>query len=268
MSDRLERGFHAPAGSSGPSRGAGCSHSLGTCDLAAVLRAFAFWIPVLRSLSCPLMSCPARIAVVVLLGAGLANSATSPNSLTAVEARQGFELLFNGQDLRGWDGDPELWSVDAGSIVGSSDARPLRKNSFLVSEREFRDFKLRFEVRLRNGNSGMQFRSERIERWTVRGYQLDFASGKGWGNLHGEGLPGGLILDGWEGKAEFVVRQGWNRVEIHCQQHRIRVAVNGLVVNDVLDPGALAGVLAMQLHRGEAMRVEFRNIRILQLPAD
>ena len=225
-------------------------------------------MPVLKSLPQRLISVPARIALAALLGTGSANPATSLNSLTAVEAQQGFELLFNGQDLEGWDGDPELWSVHAGSIVGSSDARPLRRNSFLISDREFGDFKLRLEVRLRNGNSGMQFRSERTGRWSVRGYQLDFASGKGWGNLHGEGLPGGLILDGWEGKAEFVVRQGWNRIEIRCQQHRIRASVNGLVVNDVLDPGALAGVLAMQLHRGEAMRVELRNIRILQLPAD
>ena len=268
MGDRIERRFHAPAGSSGPSRGAGSSRSLGPCGLAALLRVFALWIAVLTSLSRALISGPAWIAAAGLLGTGSLNPATSLNSLTTVEAQEGFELLFNGQDLQGWDGDPELWSVHAGSIVGSSDLRPLRRNSFLVSDREFADFKLRFEVRLRNGNSGMQFRSEPIDRWTVRGYQLDFASGKGWGNLHGEGLPGGLILDGWEGKAEFVVRQGWNRVEIHCRQHRIRIAVNGLVVNDVLDPGALAGVLAMQLHRGEAMRVEFRNIRILQLPAD
>ena len=268
MGDRFESRIRPRAGSSGPSRGTGSSRSLGTCDLAALRRAFASWIPVVKSLSRALISGPVWIVTTALLGTGAANPATCLNSLPAVEARQGFELLFNGRDLQGWDGDPELWSVHAGSIVGSSDARPLERNSFLVSDREFGDFKLRFEVRLRNGNSGMQFRSERIERWTVRGYQLDFAGGKGWGNLHGEGLPGGLILDGWQGKAEFVVRQGWNRVEIHCQQHRIRVAVNGLVVNDVLDPGALAGVLAMQLHRGEAMRVEFRNIRILQLPAD
>ncbi len=114
----------------------------------------------------------------------------------------------------------------------------------------------------------MQFRSERTEGWTVRGYQADLASGKGWGSLHAEGLPGGLILDGWMDKAEFVVRQGWNRIEIRCRQHRIRISVNGLVVNDVLDPGPLEGVLGMQLHRGEAMRVEFRNIRILELTSD
>ena len=206
------------------------------------------------------------IAAPLLAALALAwpGAATEP---TRRELADGFVPLFNGVDLSGWDGDPSLWSVTGGSIVGSTDGRPLTANSFLVSEREFGDFVLRFEVKLRNGNSGMQFRSERTERWTVRGYQADFASGKGWGNLHGEGLPRGLILDGWQDRAEHVVGAGWNRIEILCKGYRIRISVNGIVTNDVLDPGALTGVLAMQLHRGEPMRVEFRHIRIRTLGA-
>ena len=179
---------------------------------------------------------------------------------------EAYQSLFNGRDLTGWDGDPALWRVENGVIVGSTDGRPLVQNSFLISEQSYSDFDLRLEVKLRNGNSGVQFRSERTSGWTVRGYQLDLATGKGWGNLHGEGLPGGLILDGWQDKAEFLVRPGWNRIAVRCEGHRIRIWVNGTVVNDVLDPGALEGVLAMQLHRGEPMRVEYRNIRLLALP--
>ena len=192
----------------------------------------------------------------------------NPNSLTREETLLGFQSLFNGKDLRDWDGDPALWSVQRGVILGSSDGSPLRENSFLVSRREYTDFELRFEVKLRNGNSGMQFRSERFGVWQVRGYQLDFAAGKGWGNLHGEGLPGGLILDGWQDKAEFAVRSEWNEVSLRCEGNRIRIWVNGVVVNDVVDPGATRGVLALQLHRGEAMQVEFRNIRILEIPSE
>jgi len=150
--------------------------------------------------------------------------------------------------------------------VGSTDGRPLRANSFLISGQSFGDFELRFEVRLRNGNSGMQFRSERTSGWTVRGYQADLAEGKAGRNVQGEGLAGGLILDGWQDKSEFLVRPGWNRVAVRCEGHRIRIRVNGTVVTDVLDPGALEGVLAMQLHRGEPMRVDYRRIRVLRLP--
>lgn len=187
--------------------------------------------------------------------------------LAPQERSVGYEPIFNGTDLTGWDGDPELWKVAGGVIVGSTDGQPLKHNSFLISKGTYRDFELRFEVRLRNGNSGMQFRSERTGSWTLRGYQADFADGKGWGNLHGEGLPRGLILDGWQNKSEFVVRRTWNSVWIRCEGHRIQITVNGLLVNDVLDPGALSGLVGMQLHRGEAMRVEFRNLRILRLPS-
>lgn len=209
-----------------------------------------------------------RVAPLVAFATVLQVLAPAVEGLSPSEIGEGFRPLFNGIDLRGWDGDPALWRVERGVIVGSTDGRPLQTNSFLISDRRYSDFVLRFEVRVRNGNSGMQFRSERQGGWVVRGYQADFAVGKGWGNLHGEGLPGGLILDGWQNKAEFVVRPGWNRLEVLCQGYRIRIAVNGRTVTDVLDPGAREGVFAMQLHRGEAMRVEFRDIRILELPSE
>ena len=198
--------------------------------------------------------------------AASATGAPRANGPTPYEAAEGYEAIFNGKDLTGWDGDSDLWTVQDGVIIGSTDGRPLTRNSFLITDELFSDFELRFDVRLRNGNSGMQFRSQRKSGWTVRGYQADLAEGKGWGNLHGEGLPGGLILDGWQNKSEFLVRPGWNRIAIRCEGHRIRISVNGSLVNDVLDPGALEGVFAMQLHRGEPMKVEFRNVRVLRLP--
>ena len=197
------------------------------------------------------------------MAAGTAES--GPDSSSPAETALGYEAIFNGRNLQGWDGDPELWTVSQGAIVGSTDGRPLRRNSFLISEERFGDFELRFEASLRNGNSGMQFRSKRAGNWSIRGYQADLALGKAWGSLHGEGLPGGLILDGWQDKSEFIVKSGWNRVAIRCEGHRIRIWVNGEVTTDVLDPGALEGVFAMQLHRGEPMQVRFRNIRVLRI---
>ena len=187
------------------------------------------------------------------------------NRLSEDEARQGYELLFNGRDLHGWDGDPELWRVERGLIVGSTDARPLRENSFLISLREFADFELRFEVRLRNGNKRHAV-PQRAHRWLDRARLSGrLCRRQGLGQSTRRGSARGLILDGWQDKAEFVARAGWNSVTLRCEGHRIRISVNGLQVNDVLEPGSLAGVVAMQLHRGEAMRVEYRNIRILEL---
>ncbi len=206
--------------------------------------------------------------MLALIGLATATTAAEFNTLSDEERLQRYELLFNGKNLQGWDGDASLWSVQNGVIVGSTDGHPLQDNSFLVSLEEYDDFILRFEVNLRNNNSGMQFRSKRFDNWVVRGYQLDLAEGKGWGNLHGEGLEGGLILDGWQGKSENIVKVGWNQVELYCLGHRIRISINGLVVNDALDPGALKGVFALQLHRGDGMRVEYRNIRIRKLKTE
>ncbi len=203
--------------------------------------------------------------VPILLAVAAAAAAGAHNVLAPDERRQGVELLFNGRDLAGWEGDPALWSVEDGKIVGSTDGAPLATNSFLVFGREYADFELEFEVKLRNGNSGVQFRSERLPDGAVRGYQADIAEGKGWGSLHGERLPGGLIMDGWQGKAEHGVRPGWNHVAIYCRGHHIRIAVNGRVMTDVRDPGALHGVFALQLHRGPPMRVEYRNLKLRRL---
>lgn len=205
--------------------------------------------------------------VPILLAVAAAAAAGDHNVLAPDERRQGVELLFNGRDLDGWEGDPALWSVEDGKIVGSTDGAPLASNSFLIFGKEYADFEIEFEVKLRNGNSGVQFRSERLPDGAVRGYQADIAEGKGWGSLHGERLPGGLIMDGWQGKAEHGVRPGWNHVAIYCRGHHIRIAVNGRVMTDVRDPGALRGVFALQLHRGPPMRVEYRNLKLRRLCA-
>ena len=208
------------------------------------------------------------LRVLILLPAALAIAGGGAhNVLTPGERRQGFELLFNGRDLAGWEGDPAMWFVENGKIVGSTDGAPLTTNSFLISQQEYSDFELDFDVKLRNGNSGVQFRSERLPDGVVRGYQADIAEGKGWGSLHGERLPGGLIMDGWQGKAEHLVRPGWNHVSIYCRGHHIRIAVNGRVMTDVRNPGALRGVFALQLHRGPPMRVEYRNLKLRRRPA-
>ena len=52
---------------------------------------------------------------------------------TSFAAEDGFKSLFNGKDLSGWQGNPELWSVRDGAITGVTKADPkLTHNTFLV----------------------------------------------------------------------------------------------------------------------------------------
>ncbi len=174
-----------------------------------------------------------------------------------------YEPLFNGKNLDGWDGDPRLWRVEDGAIVGSTEGVTLEANSFLITRRKFRNFDLKLEAKLRNHNSGIQFRSEALPGWSVRGLQADMAENNWWGSIYDERGTRGVIVNGWKGKAEMVVKPGdWNQYQIFCQGGLIQLQVNGLVTAELRDEPEREGVIALQLHRGPPMEVRFRNIRI------
>lgn len=198
------------------------------------------------------------------------------NRLTPQEKKEGYRLLFNGKNLDGWEGDPVLWSVQNGDIVGSSDGHPFKVNTFLIYKGQFSNFILKADIKLRNHNSGIQFRSEHMPGpgWIVRGYQAD-ASEVGpeksaWGNLYEERLRGRNIMktpdQGWLIGKSVVHHQGWNTYEILADGDHIRLTLNGVVTLDLHDNHASTGVIALQMHAGPEMRVEFRNIKIKVLP--
>jgi len=135
-------------------------------------------------------------------------------------------------------------------------------NSFLISKKPYRNFILRAEMKLRNHNSGIQFRSEALANWVVRGYQADAAEDNYWGNIYEE-KGRGTLVDGWKGKAEKVVKlKDWNDYEILCDGDHIRLTLNGLETADLHDSARLEGIIAFQLHQGPPMEVYFRNVRI------
>ena len=126
-----------------------------------------------------------RYALLGILTCGIV-SAKSPNKLTEQEQKEGYGLLFDGKRLDGWKGDAKLWSVRDGAIVGSTEGNKIPHNSFLISEEKFSDFVLRLDVKDRTHNSSVQFRTEELRGWVVRGYQADAAEGVWWGSLNGE----------------------------------------------------------------------------------
>ena len=205
-----------------------------------------------------------------LAAVALAWPAEAPNALTAGEKRESFTLLFNGKDLSGWDGEPGLWSVKDGAIVGSSDNHPVKHNTFLIYKGEFADFILRADIKLRNHNSGIQFRSQRKHDWVVTGYQAD-ASEVGeeksaWGNFYDEQGKGRNLMrtpdEGWL-KVKSQVRHGdWNRYEIVANGHRLILRLNGVETIDQEVEKTGAGVIAIQMHMGQPMEVQVRNIKL------
>jgi hypothetical protein len=198
------------------------------------------------------------------------------NVLTLEEQRQGYTLLFNGKDLAGWDGDKVLWSVKDGVITGCSDDHPFKVNTFLIYKEEFSDFALKADVRLRNFNSGIQFRSVHIPGpdWIVMGLQADASDEPGreaWGNFYEERGRSRTMMktpdEGWLKAKSVVDMHGWNHYEILAQGDHIRLTLNGVVTIDTHESKSRSGVIAFQLHGGKPMKVEFRDIKLRKLPA-
>ncbi len=125
------------------------------------------------------------ICVLLAVACSVCDSSTAADAPPTDET--GFVPLFNGRDLTGWDGDAKLWIVENGMLVGRSPG--IKYNDFLSTAKTYGDFILRFQVRLldNRGNSGVQFRSQRVPlpSHEVSGYQADISAGW-WGNLYDE----------------------------------------------------------------------------------
>jgi putative heme-binding domain-containing protein len=187
--------------------------------------------------------------------------------MTATEATTAY--LFNGKDLALWSGNPEVWSVEEGEIVGRT-TTGLAHNDFLISDLLAGDFHLRLEVKLvkDEGNSGIQFRSVPVGPGPVHheitGYQADVGPGW-WGKLYEENaraLLSDVSAESWVKKGE------WNVYDIWAVGSRVRTAINGRVSTDLDDPKGLArGQIALQVHSGGPTEVRFRNLVLELAPA-
>ena len=208
----------------------------------------------------PRASLPLLISLLLCHAALVA--ADKPNTLTRQEKKEGYLLLFNGKDLAGWEGDAALWSVKNGVLVGSTEGHKIAHNTFLITKSSYADLVLKLEVKLRNHNSGIQFRSKREPDYVVSGYQADAAENNWWGSLYEE-RGRGVLVNGWKGKGEKVVKAGdWNQYEITARGHHIQLKLNGVVTTELDDDKARDGIIALQLHQGPPMQVEFRNMKL------
>ncbi len=207
---------------------------------------------------------------------------------------EGFKSIFNGKDLTDWDGDPKFWSVADEAITGvTTKENPTNGNTFIVwTGGETGDFELRFDYKIVGGNSGVQYRSfglNKNDKYRIGGYQADFEAGKTYsGILYGEAFRGILANRGQktelvniDGKFQVKVtgkvgdsneiqskirHQDWNSYRIVAEGFTFRHYINDVQTIECVDNDETKrrarGVLALQLHAGPPMKVQFRNIRI------
>ena len=238
------------------------------------------------------------------LSLGLGLSALAADSLPPVPApaeAAGMKVLFNGKDLTGWDGDSRLWSVKDGVIHGETTKEvPAKGNTFLIlKDQKFGNFELRFTFRCNAANnSGVQYRSKHITEgkvgnaWIVRGYQHEIRNETKLPNVSGfiydeGGKRGRVCLAGekatWENGKKTVVAtlldaagfeklmklNEWNDVVIIAKGNHIQHFLNGTQILDFTDNdpqlALKEGVIALQLHAGNPMWTEFKNLRVKEL---
>jgi hypothetical protein len=190
----------------------------------------------------------------------------------------GFAPLFNGMDLTGWkqyQSDKENWSVEKGLLVCQG-----RGGGWLGTLRDYADFELRLEYRLKpGGNSGVYIRAP-VNGWISRdGMEIQILD-----DLH----PSYAKIDYYQytGSIYHVVppkRRAskpageWNAMAIRAKGRQVQVKLNGITIVDAdLDqcrkdpavakehPGLArnSGKIGLQSHTD---RVEFRNILVKEL---
>jgi hypothetical protein len=183
----------------------------------------------------------------------------------------GFQSLFDGKDLNGWEGNTGVFRIREGAIVGGSLAGPVPRNEYLCSERTYRDFELRLKVKLlgEDTNAGIQFRSERVPQSNeMLGYQADLGQ-QYWGALYDERRHKLLTGPSKEDQLKLFRPNDWNDYVIRAEGSRIQLWLNGKKTVDYTELDATIpreGVFGLQIHQGKPAEAWYKDITIKLLP--
>ncbi|MFZ9461263.1 MAG: family 16 glycoside hydrolase [Opitutales bacterium] len=211
-------------------------------------------------------------------------------ALSPLCAQEGFKPLFDGKTLAGWDGNPELWTVEDGAITGKTKGPDhLAYNQFLIWRGGVvKNFELRAKIKCSASNSGIQYRSKELPeagKWVVGGYQCDVHANAPYNGMVYEERGRGILVqngqnvviddkgDKWlaaERDAVKVDFTEWHEYVIIAQGNHLIHKVDGKVTIDLVDHQeknrTLEGLLAFQVHKGPAMIVQIKDVVLKELP--
>ncbi len=241
-------------------------------------------VPLVRIVLCGLL----------VFAAGAATRLGEGRGRSGIGAEAEFKPIFDGKTLDGWEAlDMSYWSVEDGAITArATQQHPVKKNQFLVWQwGQLDDFELKLKYRISGtaqANSGIQFRSRIEEDGLAIGYQADIDLGGRWAGAlydeHGRGLlaqrgqktvidsTGNMTRTSIGDPDELwanIKKDGWNDYHIIARGGHIILKINGKVTAEVIDndekQSDLSGVLALQLHSGPPLTVQFKDIRLKRL---
>jgi hypothetical protein len=247
------------------------------------------------------MRLPSSVALLLLVASLAAQQSSSPRPPAAKPLRDasrlvppleetGFQAIFDGKSLHGWDGDPRIWRVENGALVGETTPdKPIQHNTFLIWRGGSpADFELKLEYRLTGGNSGIQYRSVEVPgiRWALKGYQADIDAQQTWtGQLYEErgrgflalrgqisylpqgGKPGAFGTLGEPSELRSLIKDNdWNSFHVIARHNVLMHLLNGRLMSLLIDDDTanrkMEGLIGFQVHMGPPMKIELRNIRL------
>jgi Domain of Unknown Function (DUF1080) len=194
-----------------------------------------------------------------------AQTRDSANVLSAQEQKEGWELLFNGNDLSKFDvpaGQEKVWRVVNG-VIRNEQAAP---GATLLTKEDFADFVLKAEFRAHPAvNSALMLRQGRPQ---PAGYELQIRDKLLTDRTGGSYLTGSIVNVQNAPEGTKIIPGRWNSFEVALKGDNILVLYNGGKIIDVRDSRRSTGAIGLQSAHPEdpaGAFVEFRNLKIKRL---
>lgn len=176
--------------------------------------------------------------------------------------------LFNGKDLSGWEkyGSEQWYVNEEGSLVCESGKK--KEYGYLATRDYYNDFDLELEFKqLSNGNSGVFFRSFIEKPTKIHGWQCEVApKNQDTGGIY-ESYGRGWLVQIPKEKENILKVGEWNKLRIRAKGNHVQTWLNGIQMTDLKDDkiGKAQGRIALQIHDGGGIKVEWRNILVKRL---
>ncbi len=169
--------------------------------------------------------------------------------------------VFNGEDLSGWNTkEPQYWTAADGVLTGLNDEE--KKGSMLYTDKSYGNVIFECEVRFAGEiDSGVMMRKPevQVQIGVSRSLKRDMTCSF---------YVGGYPEEAQATKAAALLKEGdWNRLRVQAEGNTFTVWLNGEQVSSYTnDKYATPGPIGLQIHGGLVMKVEYRDIRALELP--
>jgi len=173
--------------------------------------------------------------------------------------------LFNGKDLTGWNiHGTEKWYIENELLVCENG---IDENfGYLATDKNYKNFELNLEFKRNTKGNGGVFLHSIFNDTKINGWQVEI------------GLPGHFTggihkyETGWIAKPDLIKDEAlkigeWNKMKIIVKDDKATVWLNNTEMVSITDPNIITqeGTIALQIHKGNKTKIQWRNINIIEL---